>query len=495
MHSHSNPSYKTRTAFPKWEWLLVALVLVLAYFPLIQRIDVPTIALWDESRNVANALEMIDNGNLITRHFNGKPDMWELKPPFVIWLQSASIKIFGYNELAVRVPSAIFSMLTVILLLVISLKITGRFIAGGIASLVLMSSMGYVGQHVARTGDHDVFLCFFTTLTLFLWFQFLQTENWKWFWYAVLSLFFVWFTKSVAGLVFIPSLIGWAVYQKKFVWILKSKKTWLGLGLLTITIGLYYILREQQAPGYIKALWNEELFGRYLNHNQNISSQESPILYYIKRFVEIRFSYFIFPLVALVVLMLLLRKLKHRKFELFLFIQIAWFLLIISLGSKNFWYDAPLYPLFALCLGFILNDLIELIKPIWLKCIPALLFLIYCYFPYSETVDYSFEKNDPNNEISNMSLYLRDSKFPPNSNLKLVPSAFETPLFLYQRKLQENKIKTTICYPFQLKTNDTICVVNHAILDSLSHTYDFIYLDSSQKCKLLVLALKHQKTN
>ncbi|UOQ78563.1 hypothetical protein MUN84_08455 [Hymenobacter sp. 5516J-16] len=63
------------------------------------------IYLWDESRVAVNAAEMALNNNWLVAHFEGQPDLWNTKPPLLLWLQVLSIKLFGFNEVAIRLPT------------------------------------------------------------------------------------------------------------------------------------------------------------------------------------------------------------------------------------------------------------------------------------------------------------------------------------------------------------------------------------------------------
>src|ERR1700683_5179164 len=67
-------------------------------------------ALWepDEGRYAEIAREMVLSGDYVTPR-----DDFELyfeKPPLVYWAEAASIKVFGVNEFAVRLPAALFSL-------------------------------------------------------------------------------------------------------------------------------------------------------------------------------------------------------------------------------------------------------------------------------------------------------------------------------------------------------------------------------------------------
>ncbi len=43
-----------------------------------------------------------DNDWIVTKYINFEPDMWNTKPPVMIWLQVASINLFGFNEFEER---------------------------------------------------------------------------------------------------------------------------------------------------------------------------------------------------------------------------------------------------------------------------------------------------------------------------------------------------------------------------------------------------------
>ena len=94
----------------------------LLYTPLFSFIDLQPIRLWDESRLAINASEMSENGNYFIPTFEGSPDYWNTKPPFLIWCQVFFIKILGVNELSIRLPSSISGLLLCVSLIFFSIK-------------------------------------------------------------------------------------------------------------------------------------------------------------------------------------------------------------------------------------------------------------------------------------------------------------------------------------------------------------------------------------
>lgn len=69
---------------------------------------------WDEINFAESAREMVVTGDYSTVQINFQP-FWE-KPPLFIWMQALSMKLFGINEFAARLPNAICGLLTLLFL-------------------------------------------------------------------------------------------------------------------------------------------------------------------------------------------------------------------------------------------------------------------------------------------------------------------------------------------------------------------------------------------
>lgn len=75
---------------------------------------------WDEVNFAECAREMLISGDYSHVQLNFRP-FWE-KPPFFIWMQALSMKIFGINEFAARFPNALCSMASLISIFLIGKK-------------------------------------------------------------------------------------------------------------------------------------------------------------------------------------------------------------------------------------------------------------------------------------------------------------------------------------------------------------------------------------
>ncbi len=58
--------------------------------------------------------EMVESGNYLVPHFNYAP--YYEKPPLAYWLEAGSLRLFGVNETALRLPSALCALALVLLL-------------------------------------------------------------------------------------------------------------------------------------------------------------------------------------------------------------------------------------------------------------------------------------------------------------------------------------------------------------------------------------------
>jgi 4-amino-4-deoxy-L-arabinose transferase-like glycosyltransferase len=340
-----------------WKYLLV---LLLISFPIFLFLDALTIRLWDESRLAINAYEMFHNGSYLIPTFDGVPDMWNTKPPLMIWLQVLSMKVFGINEWAIRFPSAVAAFLTCIVLLCFSTRYVKSFWFGAIWTLVLVTSSGYVEIHAIRTGDYDALLAFVLTLGSFSFFVFLENSKPKFLYLFFISMALAVLTKSSATFIIIPGLLIYAIIKKKLFFLLKNKHLYIGLSIFLISTCGYYFIRETYNPGYIKTVMINEFGGRFL---ETIEEHKQNFWYYFGNLFDYRFIIWVFFVPAGIVVG---RKNKDERVKsLTLFasiIALTYFLVISSAQTKLPWYVVPMYPFLALLVGTFVFHIFLLLK-------------------------------------------------------------------------------------------------------------------------------------
>ena len=241
-----------------------AVLLAVVSIPIFVHLNHQPIRIWDEARLAMNAYEMNRDGNLLVTHFEGKPDLWNTKPPLMIWLQVLCIKILGFTELAVRLPSAIAALFTCLVMALFSKRYFNDALPGMIACLVLVTTNGYIHIHASRTGDYDALLALFTTTFCLAAILFAEKRSIKYLhiFFAALTLSVL--TKSIQGLLFLPAIGLFVLVRRQAGVFLRNKWFYIDLGIFLLLAGGYYLLREQYNPGYLQAVWENELGGRYL---------------------------------------------------------------------------------------------------------------------------------------------------------------------------------------------------------------------------------------
>jgi 4-amino-4-deoxy-L-arabinose transferase-like glycosyltransferase len=333
----------TSASRPLFFYIVVFLV---GFIPLFYNLGGPVLNHWDESRNAAMAFEMLHNGDLIVTHYDGEPEMWGTKPPLLIWTQALCFKAFGFSEFALRFPVAVSAMLLAMLLLWFCGTYFRSYLLGLVSALILFTTTAIISVHGARSGDYDLPLILFTTasiLFLFLSTEYGETKEGK----RYILLFFIAFTlavltKGIAAFLLAPGMLVYLLISKNLLTWLKSRNFWIGLALLLLLFGGYYLLREIRNPGYFRAVLENEMTGRYF---ETLEENEGPFIYYIRGIYQWRFRDW-FYLVPIGVL--LGYWTKDRKITRFLNLSLvvtALYILIISASkTKLEWYDLPVYP-------------------------------------------------------------------------------------------------------------------------------------------------------
>ncbi len=375
------------------KYVLLIVTLALCYFPLFLHLGSLPIRIWDEARLAINAIEMLQNHNFIVTYHEHSPDMWNTKPPLLIWIQALFIKFFGVDEISVRLPSAIAALFTCIVLYQFSRKYLNNYLFGIISVLVLITSQGYVHHHGTRTGDYDSLLTLFTTLFCLNYFLYFQYKHLKYLYLFFLFMMLSVLTKGIQPLIFIPALFIYSVLNFKILTeLLKNRHLYFNITIfLAVTIG-YYLWRDALNPGYLKTVFVNEIGGRYL---ETLEYHKHAFNYYLDNIVSWKFSYWLVALISGIFIGLFNVDDKIRKVTLFsLIITIVYLLIISSSATKLEWYDLPVYPFFAMLSAVAINHLIqffesfnELNSHLKVNIIPYIILFIIFLSPYRKIID------------------------------------------------------------------------------------------------------------
>jgi 4-amino-4-deoxy-L-arabinose transferase-like glycosyltransferase len=134
---------------------------------------------YDDALYAHEGREMLETGDWWTVHFNGAPNFEY--PPVFLWLEAASIKAFGVNDYAAKLPSALAGLGTILILYFLVLELTrdDEWLAT-LAMFVLTSTQLFMKY--ATHAMTDVPFTFFVTLALYLYVKGLRQR-----WYFALA--------------------------------------------------------------------------------------------------------------------------------------------------------------------------------------------------------------------------------------------------------------------------------------------------------------------
>ena len=386
--------------------LLFGLLLLLVYFPVFLHLDYMPIRMWDESMLGINAIEMAHNHHYIVTYFNGHPEIYNTKPPLMIWCIVLLSKVLGFSELSLRLPSALAALALCIFLFCALRKYTGSAVFGFLTVCVLITCRGYIRNHVTRTGEYDSLLVLFSTISSFYLFLAVEAgqkkEQSKYLLLFFIMLTLAVLTKGVAFLMLMPGLFIYALLRKKIITFLSDKTFYIGLAIFLVFGVGYYFLREGLQPGYLKVIRENELGGRYSNVNEGHIGPFSAYLDLLMSWQFINY-YMLFPAAVLVGLGLSGRRLSRLVG--FALITCLSFLLTISLAATKLpHYDAPAFPYLAIItasLFYVLYTALETaLKGRWKYFLPRfaafIVILSLLARPYSDIIaTVYFPKGDP----------------------------------------------------------------------------------------------------
>lgn len=321
---------------------------------------------WDEARYVNNSVEIAQNGHWLDYRMDGEIDHWNFKPPLVLWLQALSMKIFGYTELGARLPSALACIGIALLLYWFCVTRLKSLLAGVVAVLFFLASPGFFGPHMGRSADLDAVQTFFVLAYTLYFIRYLLGDYPPARSFAVLAglVFGAFLCKGMPGLLLLPYLAIIGLLPGNHRKLLPHKSLYLFAGLTLLACAAYYGLREWQSAGYW-ALVKKSEFNRF--SGEGLGWHKHPWDFYLNNFTELkRYPLIWFVPLTISAFFVASSPLIRRVYGYFLGIAVGYLAFISWPPVKLEWYDAPLYPLFALLWGIAVAAVAERVE-LWQK--------------------------------------------------------------------------------------------------------------------------------
>jgi 4-amino-4-deoxy-L-arabinose transferase-like glycosyltransferase len=461
-------------------------IALLISVPIFGHLDTLPIRIWDESRLAVNAYEMQKDGDFIVTHFYGQPEMWNTKPPLMIWLQAFFMKTIGVGELAVRLPSALAAFFTSITLLVFFRRYIS-FWFGSISVMILVTSSGYIGLHASRTGDYDTVLTLFTTLYSLFFFAFCESKKTRFIYLFFLFCTLSVLTKGIAGFLLIPGIVLFSLIRNQFVSLFKNKHFYIGaLSFLFVVVG-YYLLREANNRGYLQSVYQNELGGRYLAANEG---HNEDITYYFLNLVNYRFDYWHLLIPCGIVIGFTSLDSRIKKITTFSTLMAFTYFIIIS-SSKNRLeqYDMQLFPFLSIivsvCIYYIFNALKQSNigkQTLSINLLPFLFLFLVFVKPYQLIIEKTYKPKETKEwkEFYELSYFLKDAT-KGKYNLKnrlLLYDGYDAHITFYVDILNDKGINIARKNWEELESGDVVITHQYQIKEYLEKTYSCKLIES-----------------
>lgn len=204
----------------------------------------------DEGLHAAIAQEMVERGDYVTPRLQGAAFLD--KPILYFWLQAGSLRLFGFNEAAVRLPGVVCGLLGALTTGLLARRIWGG-IAFPLATLVQLSMVAPAA--IAQAAVHDVALVPLLNLAMCSWWNASEESRQAAAagWYAAGGVFLglAILTKGLVG----PALVGlgfvvYVVAARRVTWTAVLGVA--GASLLALLVAAPWYWRMSVAnPGYL----------------------------------------------------------------------------------------------------------------------------------------------------------------------------------------------------------------------------------------------------
>ncbi|MGB0909050.1 MAG: ArnT family glycosyltransferase [Nitrospirales bacterium] len=349
MRLHNNDFLQSFWQTGKGHWLVLGALGLLAFFS-----NLP-ISLFGVTEGLYAAVTetMVGTGEYVRLTLHGQP--YFNKPPMFFWFQALSTQLFGWSEAALRLPSALFSLGTVVVTYWLGRTLFSAT-AGFWAALVVLTS--YASLWFGQMAIIDPILTFCMTLGILGFVRAYFQEGTPW-WYVVgfVALALGAMVKNLHALV-MPVLLFLAL-----LWLcrdsrpIKTAPFWLGLLVFMGLIGSYYAYLGQEFIQHYVLKENLQRMTKLAGDTQGSALEayfgKRPIVWY---FFVMWFDFFPWSVLIPTGLTVLWRQQPLNEYprEAFvLFWVLGYFLAFSLFPEKHERYLMPMVPAVAMLIGYV----------------------------------------------------------------------------------------------------------------------------------------------
>lgn len=340
---------------------LACVILIAVFSGLLFFVNLGSGPLWaaDEQTYSQWGYYMAKTGDYLNPWAFGAPSLWIGKPPLYFWLMAVSYQVFGVSNFSTRFWSAIFGVLSCVVMFYLGKKLFNRVV--GFLSVIVLSTF-FSFYAFATHAMLDVPLIFFMLTSIFLFLLSEGSEKGKAFIIlSGLAFGLALMTKQTNALL-IPLILGFfVVLSRRSIRSLFSRRfaIFLGVGAFVVSPWLVYmVLQYGQSFLHVFLVYNnvaravvplEGHVGDVFFYFNFLVTRENPVWVALLPFA---FAFSAFHAAG-----------KRSKADMLL---VVWIVLVLGLftvaQTKLFWYILPAFPAFALVTASFLFSLFKRLR-------------------------------------------------------------------------------------------------------------------------------------
>ncbi|MCX5752616.1 MAG: hypothetical protein NTW97_03085, partial [Candidatus Krumholzibacteria bacterium] len=276
--------------------------------------------------------------------------------------------------------------------------------------------------------------------------------------------------------------------------ILTSSTVYCAILMFLMIVAGYYALREHYNPGYLRAVWTNEVAARYLSAPQ-LEHHPGGFLYYARELAVRQFSSWLFFVPIGIALIFFNASSPMKPFAaLLLFCSAFAFVTISFAKTKMQWYAAPLLPLLSIIVGAGLSDIYAHVRKalalhgggarlVFGTCFVAAIFCV----PYAKTIgSIRNEADDASARYGDFMKKIASSKDRPGS-FSVMHQGWSPQIYFYAQRLAEAEgIAITRKFsPTQLRIGEVVMTCQSGSLEWIREHFDYEVLDSYEDCSMI----------
>jgi 4-amino-4-deoxy-L-arabinose transferase-like glycosyltransferase len=234
-------------------YIALAIVIVFSAVTLFYKLGNEPLQTYDEATYAQVTKESIARGNPTSLTFLNSPFLQ--KPPLLFWLTTASVPVFDSMEFAVRFPSAVAGLLT-ILIIIATCRLVGVPLPLAVLGGAVLATTSAWMEH-ARDARFDTLVSFFIMAALYAGVR--AALDPRWYLFVGMVLGFAVLTKSVVAVFAGIALLAYVLAtfgMKGAVALARNRDVWKGIGMFFLIVLPWHV---HQTVLYGSTFWNTYL--------------------------------------------------------------------------------------------------------------------------------------------------------------------------------------------------------------------------------------------